>query len=69
MLAKGIVYFILGIVGISLIATLFGLGIAAMGIFPMKDFLLTDGWQNVFAWGTLLFFIIAPMIAVITWII
>ena len=69
MLVKGIVYFILGIVGISLIATLFGLGIAAMGVFPMKDFLLTDGWQNLFAWGTLLFFIIAPMIAVITWII
>ena len=68
-LVKGIVYFILGIVGISLIATLFGLGIAAMGVFPMKDFLLTDGWQNLFAWGTLLFFIIAPMIAVITWII
>ncbi len=69
LLVKGFVYFILGIIGISLIVTLFGFGIAAMGVFPMKDFLLTDGWQNVFAWGTLLFFIIAPMIAVITWII
>ncbi len=69
LLVKGFVYFILGIIGISLIITLFGFGIAAMGVFPMKDFVLTDGWQNVFAWGTLLFFIIAPMIAVITWII
>ncbi len=69
MLVKGIVYFILGVVGISLIIALFAFGIAAMGVFPMKDFLLTRGWQNVFAWGTLLFFIIAPMIAVITWII
>ena len=69
LLVKGFVYFILGIIGISLIVALFGFGIAAMGVFPMKDFLLTDGWQNVFAWGTLLFFIIAPMIAVITWII
>ena len=69
LLVKGFVYFILGILGISLIFALFGFGIAAMGIFPMKDFLLTQGWQNVFAWGTLLFFIIAPMIAVITWII
>ena len=69
LLVKGFVYFILGILGISLIFALFGFGIAAMGVFPMKDFLLTQGWQNVFAWGTLLFFIIAPMIAVITWII
>ncbi len=69
LLVKGFVYFILGIVGISLIIALFAFGIAAMGVFPMKDFLLTQGWQNVFAWGTLLFFIIAPMIAIITWII
>ena len=69
LLVKGFVYFILGIIGISLIIALFTFGIAAMGVFPMKDFLLTDGWQNVFAWGTLLFFIIAPMIAIITWII
>ena len=69
LLLKGFVYFILAIVSISLIIALFALGIAAMGVFPMKDFLLTEGWQNVFAWGTLLFFIIAPMIAVITWII
>ena len=69
LLVKGFVYFILGIVGISLIFALFAFGIAAMGVFPMKDFLLTEGWQNVFAWGTLLFFILAPMIAIITWII
>jgi hypothetical protein len=66
---KGFVYFILGIIGIVLIFALFFFGIAALGVFPMKDFLLTEGWQNVFAWGTLLFFIIVPMIAVITWII
>jgi phage shock protein PspC (stress-responsive transcriptional regulator) len=69
LLVKGFVYFILGVVGISLIVALFTFGIAAIGVFPMKDFVLTQGWQNVFAWGTLLFFIITPMIAVITWII
>ncbi len=69
LLVKGFVYFILGIIGIVLIFALFFFGIAALGVFPMKDFLLTEGWQNVFAWGTLLFFIIVPMIAVITWII
>lgn len=62
-------YIILGIVGLALIIALFGFGIAAVGLFPLKNFLLTEGWQNALAWGTLLFFIIAPMIGVITWII
>jgi phage shock protein PspC (stress-responsive transcriptional regulator) len=68
-LVKLFVYTILGIVGITLIVFLFFFGIAAIGLFPMKDFVLTQGWQNIYAWGTLLFFIIVPMIAVITWII
>ncbi len=68
-LVKAFAYFIIGIVGIALVTALFGFGIAAMGVFPMKNYLLTDGWQNVSAWGTLLFFILAPMIGVITWII
>ena len=62
-------YFILGTVGIALIIALFTLGIASIGLFPLKDFLLTAGWQNALAWGTLLFFIIVPIIGVITWII
>ena len=62
-------YIILGFVALTLIMALFGFGIAAIGLFPLKSFLLTEGWQNALAWGTLLFFIIAPMIGVITWII
>lgn len=62
-------YIILGMVSVTLIVLLFGFGIAAIGIFPMKDYILTAGWQNVYAWGTLIFFIIVPMIGVITWII
>jgi phage shock protein PspC (stress-responsive transcriptional regulator) len=68
-LVKAFVYFILGVVGVSLVVGLFSIGIAAVGVFPAKDFLLKDGLQNWLAWGTLLFFIITPMIAVITWII
>lgn len=62
-------YFILGCFCLGLISLLFVFGIGAMGVFPLKDYVLTDGWQNVFAWGTLLFFIIAPMLGIITWII
>ncbi len=68
-LLKVFVYFILGVVGFSLVVGLFAFGAAAVGVFPAKDFLLKDGLQNWLAWGTLLFFIIAPMIGVITWII
>jgi phage shock protein PspC (stress-responsive transcriptional regulator) len=69
LLFKIFAYFIIGCIAFALIATLFGFGIAAIGLFPVKDFVLTDGWQNVFAWGTLIFFIAVPIIGIITWII
>lgn len=62
-------YIIIGIVALSLILVLFGLGIAAIGIFPLKDFVISGGWENFFAWGTLLFFIGVPILAIITWIV
>ncbi len=69
MLIKILAYTILGIIAFSLVLSLFGFGIVAVGLFPVKDFVLTDGWQNVFAWGTLIFFIIIPIIGIITWLI
>ena len=68
-LVKAFVYFIIGCVSLALVVALFALAIASIGIFPLKDFVLTEGWQNAFAWGTLLFFIAVPVIGVITWII
>lgn len=68
-LVKVFAYFIIGCVGFGLVAALFGIAIAAISVFPLKDFLLRDGWQNILAWGTLLFFIAVPVIGVITWII
>jgi phage shock protein PspC (stress-responsive transcriptional regulator) len=68
-IAKGFAYFVVAMVGLGLVAGLFALGIFSIGIFPAKDYLLTDGWQNVFAWGTLLFFIAVPIIGIITWVI
>ena len=68
-LVKAFAYFIIGCVGFALVIALFALAIASIGIFPLKDFLLKDGWQNILAWGTLLFFIAVPVIGVITWII
>lgn len=68
-IVKIILYFFLGVILIVLVTLLFALAIASFGLFPLKDFMLTDGWQNAYAWGTLLFFIIVPVIGIITWII
>ncbi len=69
LLFKGLGYLITAFVCFMLVVGLFGLGIMAIGLFPLKDYVLRDGWQNVFAWGTLLFFIAVPIIGIITWVI
>ena len=69
LLFKIFAYFIIGVIAITLIAVLFGFGIVSIGLFPAKDYVLTNGWQNIFAWGTLIFFIAVPIIGIITWII
>ena len=69
LLFKVFAYFIIGCIAISFIVALFGFGIVSIGMFPVKDFVLRDGWQNAFAWGTLIFFIAVPIIGIITWII
>jgi phage shock protein PspC (stress-responsive transcriptional regulator) len=68
-IAKIFAYFVIGCIGFALVVALFALAVAAIGVFPLKDFLVRDGWQNANAWGTLLFFIALPVIGVITWIV
>ena len=68
-IVKAFAYFIIGCFGFALVVALFAFAIASIGVFPLKDFLLTDGWQNYLAWATLIFFIAVPVIGVITWII
>jgi phage shock protein PspC (stress-responsive transcriptional regulator) len=69
MIAKIFAYFIIGCVGFALVMALFGLAIASIGLFPLKDFLIGGDYQNSLAWGTLVFFIAVPIIGIITWII
>jgi len=68
-LFKIFLYFILGCIALSVIVALFSVAIIAIGLFPLKNFVLTDGWQSLMAWGTLIFFIAVPVIGVITFII
>jgi phage shock protein PspC (stress-responsive transcriptional regulator) len=69
MIVKIFVYFIIGCVCFGLVMALFGLGIFSIGVFPLKDYILKGGWQNTYAWGTLLLFIVVPIVGVIIWII
>jgi phage shock protein PspC (stress-responsive transcriptional regulator) len=50
---------------VSLIVLLFG-GIAW---WPINNFLWTSNWQQAFAWGTLIFFLVVPLVGFITWMI
>ena len=69
MIAKIFAYFIIGCVCFAFFMALIGLGIFSIGIFPLKDYILRGGWQNMYAWGTLFLFIAVPIIAIITWLI
>lgn len=50
---------------VGLIAFLFG-GIAW---WPINNFLWTSQWQQIYAWGTLIFFFVVPLIGFITWVV
>lgn len=66
---KIIAYLIVGVFAILIVVALFFLAIAAVGAFPLKNFILNGEYQNLLAWGTLIFFIAVPVIGIITWII
>ena len=36
---------------------------------PFQDFMLDGFWQKAYLWGTLIFFLAVPLIAIITWIV
>jgi len=62
---KVFVYFILGIVGISLLAALFGIGVAATAVMPLRKFLLEDGAQTWSVFGALLLFVWVPILGIV----
>jgi phage shock protein PspC (stress-responsive transcriptional regulator) len=68
-LVKAFVYFVLGIITISVLAALFGIGVATTGLLPLKKFILEDGLQSWAFIGTILFFIWVPVIAIVASII
>ena len=68
-LFKAFVYFVLGIITISLLAALFGVGIVTTGLLPLRRFILEDGAHNWYAYAIIVFFIWVPVIGIVTAII
>jgi phage shock protein PspC (stress-responsive transcriptional regulator) len=68
MLFKIFFLFVLGVIAFSLfvIVLVFTIGGVAR---PFNDFMLNGFWQNASLWGTLIFFLAVPLIAIITWIV
>jgi phage shock protein PspC (stress-responsive transcriptional regulator) len=68
MLFKIFFLFVFGFLAFILfvLVVVFALGGLAQ---PVNNFLLDGFWQKAFLWGTLLFFLAVPLIAIITWIV
>jgi phage shock protein PspC (stress-responsive transcriptional regulator) len=68
-LFKAFFLFVVGTIAFGLFVGLMALIFGGVGVWPLKNYVLNDFWQNAFAWGTLLFFLAVPLIAFITWLI
>ena len=68
-LIKIFLLFVFSIVAISLVAAIFGIGAAATVLMPLKNFIADGDAIQWYALGTLLLFILVPIIAIIQWLI
>jgi hypothetical protein len=61
--------FIAGTIAFALFVALMALIFGGVAWWPVNNFLWTSKWQQMYAWGTLIFFLGVPLIGFITWII
>jgi len=61
--------FVVGSIAFGLFIGLIALIFGGVAWWPINDFLWTSSKQQLFAWGTLLFFFAVPLIAFFTWVI
>lgn len=69
MLIKVFFFFILSIIAFALLMTSFGLIAAGAVVMPLRNFMPDGSWIQVYAWGTLILFILVPVIALILWLV
>lgn len=68
-LFKAFFLFIAGIIVFALFVALMALIFSGVGVFPLKNFVLDGFWQHTMAWGTLVLFLLVPIIAAVVWLI
>lgn len=61
--------FIAGTIAFALFVALIALIFGGVAWWPVNNYLWTSKWQQLYAWGTLIFFFIVPLIGFITWVI
>lgn len=61
--------FIAGTIAFSIFVALIALLFGGVAWWPINNFLWTSKGQQLFAWGTLIFFLVVPLIGFITWVI
>jgi len=61
--------FIAGSIAFGLFVALMALIFSGVAWWPVNNFLWTSKWQQLYAWGTLIFFLAVPLIGFITWVI
>lgn len=68
-LFKVFIFFIGGIIAISLIAAAIGILGVGNSLMPLKNFLVNSQSIQWYAWATLILFIIVPIVGILQWII
>ncbi|MBI3139938.1 MAG: PspC domain-containing protein [Sphingobacteriales bacterium] len=61
--------FIFGTIAFALFVSLIALLFSGVQWWPVNNFLWTSKWQQIYAWGTLLFFLVVPLVAFIVWVV
>lgn len=61
--------FIAGTIAFALFVAVMAMIFGGIAWWPINDFLWTSKWQQAYAWGTLLFFLLVPLVGFIIWII
>lgn len=68
-LFKAFFLFIFGTIAFALFVALLALLFGGVQWWPLNNFLWTSKWQQIYAWGTLIFFLLVPLIAFIAWVV
>jgi len=68
LLFKVFFLFIAGSIAFALFIGLIGILIGGISVWPLKNFIIDGFWQNLYGWGTLIFFLGVPLIGFIIWL-